>query len=503
MLKDKDAWPVFLQRLRDLRYRVVPRGTTANGYDAYWVDLSDWRLTLSDRTPTLWVNSELLERVSPDVLAESLLDEVRGKNWRHRDVIVLMNGDGSELRAHLAGRNSRILFVDEADQQKILNANSFTYALQKHFCEQIPVSNLAPYECGETVEGARFFGRKKEINDILRHNTASFAVIGVRRIGKTSLLRESMRLMLEQGEKPERIVWLGCSTIHNPTQFIEEIVHILNIRELSRLKNIQESLFSFPDFLKRMAKMHGGQITIFLDEADEFLIWARDMLLPTLRDSMTSGACRYIVSGFQTLISEWADDKSPLYWAFRPINLGPFERSDVEEIVLLPARSLHLRIEDESAFIGRLHADTRGHPYLIQYCCGELMKELERKGSRTLSITHLDDVLASDGFKALLLSSFMRNIATRDKLLVYALLKNIPADKSEYTQREIYGALAKQHAPYSPEEIDEVCHRLVLAAIFIRNGAKYQFAFPVFSRVLRANHDLDHLLSVAKKEVGL
>ena len=97
----------------------------------------------------------------------------------------------------------------------------------------------------------------------------------------------------------------------------------------------------------------------------------------------------------------------------------------------------------------------------------------------------------------------MRNIAIRDKLLVYALLKTTPVDKDEYTQREIYGALAKQHVPFSLEEIEEVCDRLVLAAIFVRSGTKYQFAFPLFPRVLRANHDLDHLISVAKKEIGL
>ena len=93
--------------------------------------------------------------------------------------------------------------------------------------------------------------------------------------------------------------------------------------------------------------------------------------------------------------------------------------------------------------------------------------------------------------------------ATRDKVLVYALLKTFMADKREYTESEIYGALAKQHAPHPAEEIDRVCQRLVMAAVFVRNGPKYQFAFPVFPRVLRANHDLDHLLSVAKKEIGL
>src|SRR5918912_1926666 len=170
------------------------------------------------------------------------------------------------------------------------------------------------------------------------------------------------------------------------------------------------------------------------------------------------------------------------------------------ETMLGPAHSLHLGIEREAAFIARIQADTRGHPYLIQYCCVEMMKQLEREGSRLLSLARLDGIYAGDGFKTLILSSFMDNIVIRDKLLVYALLKTFPADKDSYTESEVYGALAKQHTPYTAEEIDRLCRRLTMAIVLVRDGAKYQFAFPVFPRVLRANHDLEHLLALAKKE---
>lgn len=502
-LKDKDAWPELVLRLRDLKYRVRRVDTTPIGFELYTVNLSEWRLSLSEITPIIWVNSGLLARFSPDELAESLLDVVRANTWRNREVLVLLDGDGQELKAQVANRDARLIVVNAADQRQILAAGSFTNTLQKHICEQIPISSLAPYEYGPPVEGARFFGRKREINDILRHDTTSFAIMGVRRIGKTSLLNEIERRMIEQGEKKERIVRLDCSTLSGPVQFVEEVVRKLNIRELPRLKNIQESLFSFPNFLKRMSKMHGGMITIFLDEADPFLSWARDVSLPALRDSMTSGACRYIMAGFQAVMSEWSDNKSPFYWAFRFIDLGPFEKDDVEEIVRLPARSLHLRIEDEPAFIARLQADTRGHPYLIQYCCVDMMRQLERESSRVLNLARLDGVYTSEGFKSLIISSFMDNVAVRDKVLVYALLRGFPTDKDAFTESEIYGALSRQHTPYPAEEVFRVCHRLTLAAVLVRDGPKYQFAFPVFPRVLRANHDLDHLLSVAKKEIGL
>jgi hypothetical protein len=88
-------------------------------------------------------------------------------------------------------------------------------------------------------------------------------------------------------------------------------------------------------------------------------------------------------------------------------------------------------------------------------------------------------------------------------VLVYALLDHFPGDKVTFTQGEMYGALSRQGCSFQPEEIDRVCERLVLAGIFVREGSRHRFAYPIFSPILRANYDLEHLLSVAKKEIGL
>lgn len=508
-VKDREAWPELVVRLRDLKYRVRKVSTTAAGLELFTVDLSEWRLSLSEITPIIWANSGMLERFPTAELTESFVDVVRANSWRNREVLVLLDDVGESLKTQVIRRNLQFIVFNIVDQRAILSAVSITNALQKHICNQIPISNLAPYEYGPPVVGTRFFGRKREINDILRHETSSFAIIGVRRIGKTSVLREVEQRMVEQGEKAERIVRLECSTLSGHIQFVEELVRKLNIRELPRLKKVQSSLFSFPDFLRRMAKMHGGTITIILDEADYFFEWARDVTLPALRDAIADGSCRLIVAGFQAVDRELSDNKSPFYWACKRINLGPFEREDVEDIVRLPAGSLNLRIEDEAAFIARLQADTRGHPYLLQYCCVDMMSQLEREGSRVLKVSRLDGVYESDGFTSLVLDSFMDNVTTHDKVLVYALLKSFPSERETFTESEMYGALSKQHALYSKrgggdaEEIIRVCKRLVQAVVFVREGQFYRFAFPIFPRILRANHDLDHLLSVAKKEIGL
>ena len=190
----------------------------------------------------------------------------------------------------------------------------------------------------------------------------------------------------------------------------------LNIRELPRLQKIQRSLFSFADFLKRMSKMYDGRITIFLDEADRFLHWARYVLSPALRASVNAGICRYIVAGFQALMDELYSIRSPFFLAFEPLRLGPFDRKEIGEIVLAPMKSLRVRVENEQEIVAQIQADTRGHPHLVQYYCAELVKQLERQGSRTLRPASLAGIYANDGFKSLIINAFRDNVSIQDNL---------------------------------------------------------------------------------------
>ncbi len=84
--------------------------------------------------------------------------------------------------------------------------------------------------------------------------------------------------------------------------------------------------------------MHGGRITIFLDESDQFLTWPKEKwnLLSTLRGSMSADHCRYIVAGFEGLIKELSNAQSPLYMAFEPLRLRAFEKKETEEVILRP-----------------------------------------------------------------------------------------------------------------------------------------------------------------------
>jgi hypothetical protein len=299
---------------------------------------------------------------------------------------------------------------------------------------------------------------------------------------------------------------MDCSTISSASNFAQEIVRQLHFRELELLKGRRQRLFTLSDFLKRMFKMHGGQITIFLDEVDKLLTKVRDAkdLLSTLRGSVHTGDCRCIAAGFQTLMHTLDDNKSPFYKGFEPLSLGPFDESDTGKIVLGPMRSLGVRFENEQQIVAHIQDDTRGHPHLVQYYCSELINQLERKETLTISLDSLTAVYASDGLKIQTYNDFRDNVSSKDKLLVYALLASFPESKETFTQEEMFGSLRRHGVGLSTEDIDRACDYLSLAGVFVRDGSRhYQFALPILSTILRTNYNPAHLLSVIKKEIGL
>ena len=303
-MADKHPWPPFIQRLKELKYRVLPLGwKRRDAYKLYLVDLSDWKLRFSEQTPLIWVKAETARHLSAQELMGSLKDVAREHRWQHRDGLILLDDDRQEFRELTARQYfPRFVVIDAADQRRILEARSFTAVFQDLILDQVSLSNLAPYQIGAPVVGSRFFGREREIEKILTKHDTNFAIMGVRRIGKTSLLKEVHRRLLEQEEDASRIVWLDCSTLASPDQFVKEVVRHLYIRDLPHLERHRSYLFHLPDFLKRMYHKYGGRITFFLDEADDFLKWTHSEwnLLPVLRTSMNEGHCRYVVAGFQS-----------------------------------------------------------------------------------------------------------------------------------------------------------------------------------------------------------
>ncbi|MCX6032283.1 MAG: ATP-binding protein [Chloroflexi bacterium] len=506
----KPSWrqemPDFLQYLEcDLNYPVRLHEEVL-GFHLYFVDLSSWKLRFTDRTPVIAVGEGDLATLRPRELAQSLADVVRTRSLAERNSIVLIQGPGDELRAHLKTAFIPVIVFDGTAQQAVRESRRPTAELLERLSAQLDLSLLAPYETSKPVTGSRFFGREFEIRRILQGSDSNFAIMGIRRIGKTSLMREIERQLKEQAQEggddcaAQRLIFMDCSAITSPACFVQEVVRKLRPQELPRLSSKQFPIF-FPDFLDRMSQRYGGPLIFFLDEFDKVLTWHHedDTLLNALRASSNVGHSRYVVGGFREVMAAFSDLDSPLYNFARPVRLKEFSREQTAAMVIGPLEKLGVRFERGNEVINRIFDETAGQPNLIQFYCSILVERLDRQGSRIVSPESLFDVYGSEDFRAFVLSTFMDNTTNLEKAMVFAVMTDHESDHP-FSVQAIDEVLEKRGIQFPLSDLSHACRNLELAGTFTARGPLYRFTTPMFPRMLRENYDLDYLFKKIQQE---
>ncbi len=497
----RKEWPPLLRLFGEELGYLVRAEKPALGYELFSMDLSSWKLRLSNRTPVIRVRHSDLEGSSPQHLLQSLGDVMRERNLGRQIVLVLLEGDSEPLLRYTSSPLYSLVIVGASEQEAIRASRRPSGELLDLISAQVPLSHLAPYETRAPVTGSRFFGREYEISRIVGNPDTNHAILGIRRIGKTSLLREVERL-LREGQNAPHIVYLDCSDLLSTEDYIREVVRKLNPRELPRL-HLQKYIFFFPDFLERMSRAYNSKIVFFLDEIDNLVIMQRGSweLFRMLRASANKGACQYIIAGFREAMREQYLLDSPFYNFAQEIRLSEFTRRQAQHLIVTPMENLRVRITNKEEVVGRIYDETAGHPNLIQYYCMILLRQLDITGCREISPESLIDIYADEGFKSHLLTSFMQNTENREKALVYAVLIYSKELRSRgFAPPFMDAALRKRGLILPQSDIDEACNVLALAGVFHRKGKEYFFTSPVFTRVLQESYDLDYLFRKVKEE---
>jgi AAA+ ATPase superfamily predicted ATPase len=494
-------WPPTLRLFHEELGYTVRAGKPSLGYQLFYIDLSTWKLRLSNRTAVIWVQTKDLDGVTSQHVMESLGDVLRERNLTRQIVLVLIDGNSFPLFRHKTNLAHNLVLIGSEEQKKVLQSRRPSGELLDIISAQVPISYLSPYETRAPVTGSRFFGREHEISRILANPDTNHAILGIRRIGKTSLLRETERILSER-ETAAHVVYLECSDLLSTDDYIREVVRKLNPRELPRLE-LQKYVFFFPNFLERMSKQFKSKIIFLLDEVDNLVIMQRGdwELFRMLRASSNKGACQYIIAGFREAMREQYMLDSPFYNFTQEIRLSEFTRQQARSLIVTPMENLRVRFRNEEEVISRIYEETAGHPNLIQYYCLILLRHLDQTGEREISPKSLIDVYNDEGFTSHLLTSFMQNTENREKALIYALMMSSPdAGLEGFGQEKIDTILHAGGIVLQQKEIDEACNVLTLAGVIHRRGKEYFFTSPVFTKVLQQTYDLDYLYRKVKDE---
>ena len=244
------------------------------------------------------------------------------------------------------------------------------------------------------------------------------AFLGLRKIGKTSLLKEfAYRLLTEaqpEGEivlpvyidfeeicsSPETFAlryighisyWfqtrgqqitrpflsLNSLLLNGPDLMKESLEALAN--ELAKAKPDRGFLLHLAfDFVEELAQKAGLRFLVMLDEFQTIHALAN---FPEVKDIMAvfrahlerHSSCGYIVAGSAISVMErMLAHTSPLFAQFERLALAPLDRRDTRELVgkLLPSTD----IEDIPAVSAEMYRLTGGHPFYIEAVCGRLRR---------------------------------------------------------------------------------------------------------------------------------
>ena len=337
-----------------------------------------------------------------------------------------------------------------------------------------------------------FFGREQELREIAEHAaTASYAVIGGRRIGKSSLLGRLHRIRLPAAGF--RTLYHDCSTTLTYEDFLATAIRDWRPKPPPDVPATFSDVLQYPSADK--------PFVLLLDEADKLVPADRASgwpLFNALRALGNSGRAQIVLSGERTLRDALHDPKSPLFNFANEILLGPLDFRAVEELVTRPMKQLEIELVDEQAIVDRIWAFTSGHPNVIQRLCRRLVEQLNEQGTRRITLDDVDAVTSDPKFQE---EDFLNTYWERATPLEQIISLLMAQEAKPYRLRAVLDLLVAQDLEPEPEVVKAALDRLVdLRSILKRSQAGYEFAVEAFPLVLANTTTAEDLLIVLKSQ---
>jgi hypothetical protein len=421
----------------------------------------------------------------------------------HDDVLVaLVLGNDTEIRLPMqeAMLRKRAVSLNATVIKEVVLARDPLEALAKHIISRLPPAALSPYKTQGPVTGDVFFGRQSEIRRIIETPRTQYAIVGARRIGKTSLLL-ALRDRVNNSRQPDNMiaVYIDACMDKNVSSFQEHIT-----RELCKETESRPRTFTWidpgPSFfhdLRHNLRDTGYKFLILVDEIDAIL-GSRDgdaALLTFIRSAANEGYVRFVCAGYKTLYDRLQDRSSALYNLFETIALGPLKQAEAEDLVRMPMSHIHVDVANNS-ILHLILERASTFPWLLQAMCNLLLEALgDGHERRTISAEDVQRVYESKDFTDCL-TGWIRERHDHDgtilDLLIIYLMARASIDIVQ--EEEIYGMLSSVIYPPHLSSMRQSLGYLTATYVLASDSNKYRFSLPQIKKRLRDTEDLDSVI---------
>jgi len=241
--------------------------------------------------------------------------------------------------------------------------------LRKAILAKIDLKLINPFMWQTACEDNMFFGRERELQRILLSPKQSFAIVGPRRIGKSSLLRR-LRLELAPYAR-QQYLHLDCSGIENSYELAEMLLRRISPRQYFGGRG-------YPDIESEVvaaASRLGLRYLVGLDEFDAIAKAPVDKFerIKPWFTGRFQGRMRFVVAGYGALWDSIENRESYLFNVFTPITLGPFEKKEAELFVRQTLSELEIPVISSQEAIDAILSYTGLQPWLLQAFCSRIV----------------------------------------------------------------------------------------------------------------------------------
>lgn len=244
-----------------------------------------------------------------------------------------------------------------------------------------------PYKTGGWVSGREHYGRQALLAHILESDNDAVLVVGNRRMGKTSLLRQ-LEYLTADGATYVPLFWdlQGSDTLEDMTYellySVEEEKHrFLSIGvEIDKLYRAQTDASLVLRMLRSMVREAGKRLLLLVDEAEALLHLAEKdptALARLRRVLLGANGLRVVVtatkvlSRLNLLTRDWPT--SPFLFGFSLRNLAGLEDEAAAALIRQTQDPVPVRVSDEQ--VRQIMEATGNHPFLLQVLCSRLFLE--------------------------------------------------------------------------------------------------------------------------------
>jgi len=427
-----------------------------------------------------------LTRESPGTAHTSLLF-VFGSNDLLGNIRSLIETKSRQILGH------DIILLDRSLLEDIISSEEPREAVKHLVLKRADLDSVSPYTITGPVPDNVFFGREPELRSIVENAAiSSYAVIGGRRVGKSSLLGRLHRIRLPAAGF--HTLYHDCSNTPTRDDFLAAIISNWSPDPPSAAPTTFSGLLQAPP--------DGKPLVLLLDEADKLVPadrLSRWPLFSALRALANSGRAQIVLSGERTLHGALRDPQSPLFNFANEMLLGPLSLYAVEELVTRPMDQMDIELVDRRAIVECIWAFTSGHPNVVQRLCHRLIKRLNEQGTRCITLDDVNAIIEDPGFQREdFLSTYWETATSLEKII--SLL--IADDESIRALRKVRKAL-DSCCSLRPKarEVDDALQRLVdLRSILRRTATGYEFNVEAFPRVVAGTITLDDMLDILTEQ---